>query len=242
MKRLNTPLIVSAILVVLLVVAFLVFRPKQTNQVNKTRGVLAVNTDKSVYLPGESVKFQMASLDSTGQTLCHSNLKLDVNGIEQIIIKSSSCGDNNVTNEPDYMANLLLVKEGTYKITLINLDDRSQISSSFIVQQARDLEIVRNSAIRINPFKSDRYPMVLSITATKDYQGQIKEQVPADFKIIWQGSAKIEGTNLVWDVNLKAGETRTFSYEYQAPKKSPGFYRLGEKGEWQIISGTGKDI
>jgi hypothetical protein len=43
-----------------------------------TWGVLAINTNKSIYLPGEKAFFQMAVLDTLGHTVCDANLTLEI--------------------------------------------------------------------------------------------------------------------------------------------------------------------
>lgn len=174
----------------------------------------------------------MASLDNTGHTLCRSNLKLEItdpeNKTEALkIINSPTCGDDNVTNDPDYLASQTLEKTGQYKLKLTNLDTGKTTEIEIKVMDSLSIDIKRSGATRINPFKSDRYPMIITVKANMDYRGQIEEQIPANFKIVWQGEAKIEGTNIIWDMDLKAGETKTLSYEYAAPKVSPALYTLG---------------
>jgi len=209
-----------------------------------TKGVLAINTEKSVYTKGESAIFQIGSLDPRGNTLCHSNLTLEISGPHfwnkktilttdnKAIKTNSTCGDNNVTNEPDYTAKFTPAETGRYYVRLTNRDSKiSDVISFDVVSQKSSIQIDRWGATRINPFKSDRYPMVLKVTAEKDFKGQLVERVPANFQIVWQGSAKITPSSrditLTWDVNMKAGETKEFSYEYTAPKVSPDFIRLG---------------
>jgi len=81
-------------------------------------GVLAINTNKSIYLPNEKAYLQMAVLDDSGHTICDANLKLEITSpdgnITQIytdantnqhkIHRSGECGPNNVTDVPDYFA------------------------------------------------------------------------------------------------------------------------------------------
>jgi hypothetical protein len=43
-----------------------------------TWGVLAINANKSIYLPGEKAFFQMAVLDTLGHTVCDANLTLEI--------------------------------------------------------------------------------------------------------------------------------------------------------------------
>src|SRR5690606_29532474 len=60
------------------------FTLKITDQTGKehtqdfTWGVLAINTAKSVYVPGDQVKFEMAVLNKKGLMVCDANVQLTV--------------------------------------------------------------------------------------------------------------------------------------------------------------------
>lgn len=203
---------------------------------------LALNLDKATYVPGERAKISMASLSDQGLPLCHSNLKLEAKGPDGrtqdlAITTSPTCTDSNLTTEPDYVANLLLPGTGTYQLTLANLDNKHQISRSLEVKATRDFEVTRSSATRINPSKTDRYPMIITVKASKDYQGEIREQVPAQFKVAWQGEAKVEGSSLVWQVILRAGQAKSLGYEYVAPQVGPAVFTFENslRSPWQVI-------
>ncbi len=43
-----------------------------------TWGVLAINANKSIYLPNETAYLQMAALRDDGHTICDANLKLEI--------------------------------------------------------------------------------------------------------------------------------------------------------------------
>jgi four helix bundle protein len=236
---------ISLILLGLLLLSagFFVFRSFHKNQQMQpvssdfSKGVLALNSNKSVYLPGEKAEFYFASLDSGGRTLCNSNLQVEITGpdgkttslstADKTIANSPTCGDDNVTNDPDYIASQILEEKGQYKLKLTDLDSGKTAEASIQVTESISFDIQRSGATRINPFKSDRYPMVITVKANQDYSGQITEKIPSNFKIAWQGSAKVDGTNIIWDVDLKAGETKSLSYEYQAPQIRPELYNLG---------------
>ena len=216
-------------------------------------GILALNLDKSSYTPGTPVLFQMASLGSAGQTLCHSHLQLEITGPgmnqpvvltgSQIVTTSTCDPSNNVTSEPDYIARYTPSQTGNYKVKLLNKDSNQSISFGFTVSTGQpDLLIERTGATRINPFKSDRYSMGIKVTAQKDFTGTITESVPANFKIIWQGPAKItpagDTQTLTWFLSLKAGETKQLAYDYQAPKISPALFSFGPLSLGKLVIGN----
>lgn len=237
----------------------------QNSDRNFSRGVLALNIDQSVYLPGDPVLLQMASLDNNGDTLCDSNLEVTIDvpskwRDETIrrdqIQRSPTCDPtNNVTNEPDYIARFLPQAKGTYRLKLRNLDTGKSVESQLLVDDTEQaIMLSRSGATRINPAQSDRYPMILRVTANQDFKGTLVESVPKVFQFKWYGPAQVaqseETQTLTWEVELKSGETKEFAYEYTAPPISPEFYKLGllklvdeagnqifqEQSHWQIAA------
>jgi hypothetical protein len=209
----------------------------------KYPGILVLNTDKSVYLPGDQVLFQMASLDDQGKTLCQSKLKLEIKvpGQKNPEILSaetknltalSTCGKESV-NEPDYIARFNPRTEGKYGVKLTNLDTQKTLKSSFeVVKNAPQFKVERQGAMRVSPLKSDRYTVIIKITSGADYTGDLVETIPLDLKVVWQGEAKVVPANenrqtLTWRINLKQGETHRYAYEFQSAKALPGVRSLG---------------
>lgn len=225
-------------------------------------GVLAINTNKSIYLLNEEAYLQMAVLSDSGRTICDAKLQLEiVNSVEETIILSTeegtiqysnSCGPNNVTDQPDYFAYAQLNNVGVYEIKLTNLDNNYEITDSFIVQNAVPFEVERIGATRINPFES-KYSLTINIKANQDFEGKIIEQVPENFEITFDDQFIIENKNniqeIIWQKKLLAGEEIVLRYQYQAPRISPQLYLLGplkiqqneniifeEVREWQIAA------
>ena len=79
-----------------------------------TWGVLAINVNKSIYLPNETAYLQMAALDDNGHTICGARLRLQILNPKSEILNlstedgtiqySGECGADNVTDVPDYFA------------------------------------------------------------------------------------------------------------------------------------------
>ncbi|TXH02006.1 MAG: hypothetical protein E6P95_00755 [Candidatus Moraniibacteriota bacterium] len=180
-------------------------------------GVLVVNTDQDVYKPKENVFIQMASLSSTGHTLCNSNLKLRVNNKELPIEKSQTCGADNVTDNPDYFTYYQANEIGDYNVELTNLDTNKTVYGKFSVQEETDFIVERIGATRINPFKSE-YQMTIKITANKQFDGEVTETLPQNFTAT---------SPTKWYTKLASGESTTYTYKYQAPKVSPDIFYLG---------------
>ncbi|MEK7650593.1 MAG: hypothetical protein AAB364_01840 [Patescibacteria group bacterium] len=206
-----------------------------------TWGVLALNANKSIYAPNERGYLQFAALDDTGHTICDADLALKISGPDNLqaflstktgeIIRSDTCGANNVTDEPDYFAYYFFSQTGSYKLTLTDLKNNHEIRDEILVRSGDNLVIERISATRINPFKAD-YVMKLRVTAHTNFSGSLIETLPGELTVTSGESA--------WPLSLAAGETREFAYTYHAPPVSPQIYLLGpakiRQGEQEIFT------
>ncbi|MCK4520928.1 hypothetical protein KAT95_03705, partial [Candidatus Parcubacteria bacterium] len=216
-------------------------------------GVLAINVNKSIYLPSETAYIQMAALRDNGHTLCDANLNLEIISPDGItnnpeVQISGECGPNNVIDVPDYFSYYQTNKTGLYQIKLTNLDNGYEISDSFEVRQFVPFDVERIGPTRIYPPVD--YEVVIKIKANQDFQGQIIETVPSDFEITnpliytnnkpidtntnvsgdWQIFAKddsIHTKNIIWQVDWKQGQEYELSYQFRAPFRSPYLYFLG---------------
>lgn len=232
-----------------------------------TWGVLAVNTDKSVYSPGETANLQLGALTDVGSTICRGNLELgvtDPQGKTTVlstkdgsIAFGTECRGNNVTDKPDYVANYFVMAVGEYKLKFTNLDNGYSIEDRFVSQKAVPFIVERIGATRINPTRAD-YAMSFRITANEDFSGDVSETVPGGFVIKETGDAMVQAvgeTNvLTWrSIALKAGEVKILRYVYDAPNISPKIYELGplsftengivrwqEARRWQIAADATK--
>ncbi len=225
---------------------------------NFTWGVLAINTHKSIYLENELADIGIAVLDNNGKMVCDANVTLEITdpaGIKttlttpQDIIVTEACRIYDITQRPDYYTNYSINSAGTYLINLtaITKDGTWNIQDNFSVSENVDFDVSRGiPQTRIYP--AVNYIMNISIKADKGHNGIINEYVPASFDIsLYQGMTitTIGDTKILsWDVNLKAGDTISLAYEYDAPDVSPEFYLLGrlnigsweEARYWQIAS------
>jgi len=160
-----------------------------------TWGVLAINVNKSIYLPGEEAYLQMGVLRDDGHTICDANLVLSIKyqvlSTETILSTedgtiqySGQCSGNNVTDVPDYFAYYTTGEAGVYEMKLTNLDNGYEIIDSFEVREAVPFDVERIGPSRIYP-PAD-YGMVLKIKVNEDFVGFIQEKVPTSFIIIEQ--------------------------------------------------------
>lgn len=246
------------LILILIFIAYIAYSrlPKNNNQSKPQSNILILNTDKNTYSLKERVEIKISSLDSNGKSLCQSNLELKINNssfgekvfkLNNGISKSPTCS-NNQTNDADYNSNFTATQTGDYLLTLKNLDNNEVITKTIKVSSSEpNLTLTRSGATRINPSSSNRYPMVITVTANSDFSGQIKEIIPNDINLVWQGPAKVETKDnkkvLTWEVSLKKGESKNLSYEYNLSKLDSTVYNLGpitinnseEQNFWQVI-------
>jgi hypothetical protein len=216
--------------------------------------VLALNTNKSVYSLNEKVEFGLGSLSPNGDTLCQSNLKLVITDPSRKetalttkdgeITNSPTCSqDGSATNDPDYRASFTPTMEGTYKVSLKNLDTGDQVENQLKVENWPAYSLERIGPTRVCPTKSERFPMTLILKSTSGFKGQVVEKIPASFVVIWWGPSNVatvgDVKTITWEVDLQAGESKELIYEYQAPKEAPDFFTLGNAS---LISTDGKKV
>lgn len=205
-------------------------------------GVLVINHNQDQYLPNQTAYLQFAALDSTGNTVCDADLSFQVTEPSGTISnyhpnRSSTCGVNNVTDNPDYYYHLPLGNSGQYKIILTNNNNGYSTDTTVQVVDHAPYIVERVGATRLNPFKSD-YTMNLKVKAYTNFEGTISETLGEKFY------AK---TPTTWEVKFVAGETYDLSYTYQAPKISPAIFTLGpikigdhqELRKWQLALDSG---
>lgn len=225
-----------------------------------TWGVLAVNFNKSIYIPNEQVSLQFGTVDDLGHTICDAKLTVVItapnlttttlSSDSDQIKQSGQCGLDNITDVPDYSGNYQLPSEtGTYnvKLTAATRNGTRTINDYFEVRQNMPFSIERTGPSRIYP--PSQYKIGLKITANQNYSGPVTENIPKDFIVSKSGGnfeQKTEGENkkLTWQINIQAGQSTTLNYIFDAPDISPEFFLLGpatigdfgEIRQWQIAS------
>ncbi|MEN9389679.1 MAG: hypothetical protein RLY61_763, partial [Candidatus Parcubacteria bacterium] len=209
-------------------------------------GVLALNTDKSIYTLGESVKFAFAVLDPKGDMVCDAKLTLtiehettkeqDILTTDQGIKVNEVCKLHAYTLIPDYEATYKPLSNGNYSLKLKAVVNKEiyEIQDTFKVEQLPNFDIQRETVTRVYPI--EEYPVVITIKANKAFKGIVKETVPSSFDISELSDVKAfdeyitgdEESYLLWNVDLKPKETLKVGYTFDAPNKSPDFFTLGK--------------
>lgn len=215
-------------------------------------GVLVVNPEKSIYLPGETAKFGMAVLDWDGSTLCQADLKLTVTApsgavtvfdtVDGTVVRSYDCDVHSVTNTPDYSAAMPVTEVGTYQLTLESTikegqaktykDEVRSVTDSFEVRESVPFDVSRaDTPTRLYPIAN--YTAHITVTANQAYQGTIEEYTPVSFVLsdISDGGQTFTTPDgrqgIRWTANFVAGDVHTYAYTFDPPDPSPRVYPLG---------------
>ena len=200
-----------------------------------TWGVLAINVNKSIYLPNEDSFIGIGVLDDEGHMVCNASVTLEIiNPLNQKTTLTTTNGDikispecevYGVTDLPDYYTDYSVSGVGAYlmNLTALTANGVRNIQDNFSVQSAVDYDVARQGPTRIYPFVP--YNMSITINANKNYNGVINEYAPAGFNITPQAGLAITTVNdtkiLSWNVNLKAGNDKKLYYSFYPPDISP---------------------
>jgi hypothetical protein len=201
-------------------------------------GVLAVNTDKTVYEPNEPVRLMMAALDDAGNTICNAHLTLSISTPEGsevpvAVRESGVCGPNNVVDVADYLADYNATTLGRYSVTLSHMTPEGQllhrITDSFEVREQVPFVVTRTGPTRIYP--KAPYEMTITVAARRDFSGAVEEFLPLGTIVNEDHGGDFaqfgDTMRLSWNVEMLAGESRTFTYTFDAADISPYLYVFG---------------
>lgn len=195
-----------------------------TGEVSKqdfTWGVLAINTNKSIYKPDEDVDFSMAVLDESGSMVCNANVLLTIQppsgGLVTLstdsgtIIVNNDCFLHQKTTRPDYEAHYKAQGVGNYNLHLKaqTKNGTYEIDDNFLVQDNPLFDVERITATRIYPASS--YEVRMKIQANTDFEGQVVETVPGSFKITPSESKEVVAYKKIDDESLIQDNQSTFN-------------------------------
>jgi hypothetical protein len=208
-----------------------------------TWGVLAINTNKSIYTTGETANLALAVLDENGNMVCDADVVLtitDPKGNKTIlktsdksITVSNSCAKKIFTLTPDFAASYKILNPGMYTMDLISTTKNGvfHIRDNFTAENTPTFSVERVTATRIFPPKS--YPMTFHLGFNRPFTGTVTEKVPAGFQVtnIAQNGQLIQNSDktqeIHWPISVLSGNTINLTYTYKTPEKSPDWYALG---------------
>lgn len=213
-------------------------------------GILAINTNKSIYLPGEEAKLGFGVLSDQGKAVCDAILRLEIEAQdgkrttlstdEGTIKAGGDCSPQAITNVANYVAQFKTTIAGTYRLSLKYKTEEGERStqSSFEVRDSVPFDIERTSyPTRI--YQPSPYEVKLTVVANQDFRGQITETLPVGFSPTGYSATTVEGRQpvvgftevgyqklLTWTVDWKKGEKHELTYTIKAPDITPQFYLI----------------
>ncbi|MBS3110332.1 hypothetical protein J4227_07425 [Candidatus Woesearchaeota archaeon] len=225
-------------------------------------GLIAVNTNKSIFLPGEAAFVAIGLLNNQGNMVCDADMALSITDPSGLVTSfdvdsggitvSPECSYYGPTSLPDYYATYNVGGTGTYIINVTanwtqdGAPNNAIRISNFSVQSSVPFDISRITATRIFPYVP--YDVNITVVAIQDYSGPVYEYVPASFAIEPSPNFDVNTVNqtkvLSWIADFSAGNSYKLSYTYDAPDISPYFYMIGpleignfsEARQWEIAS------
>ncbi|HKZ34373.1 MAG TPA: glycosyltransferase family 2 protein, partial [Patescibacteria group bacterium] len=186
-------------------------------------GVIAMNTTKESYLPGEDVEIDIGVLNNKGEMVCDADIKLRITnpGGEETdlttrdggIRVSETCLLYGRIEKPDFQAIYRAEEPGEYTVMLeVEIPaGKRQTTREFRVVSEKPYEVVRHASTRIYPKVSQT--VEIDLIPNDSYQGEIIEQLSPEFVV--EESKEFTVTKdeyvqkIVWEKELKIGEKTT---------------------------------
>lgn len=209
-------------------------------------GILIMNSNKSIYVPGEQALLGAAVLDRNGHAVCDASITLQIttprsqmaifSTEERTIIRSSECAGDTTSNAPDYSVFYDIPHEiGLYQILMIvtTKDEVRLIESQFELFDTIPVSLERVLPTKIFPLEPISASLI--VTANEDFDGIVEERVPSSFEVIQEAQGRafnriIEEPDtkiITWEVSLLKDEQIELSYSFVVPDTSPAVYLLG---------------
>ena len=196
-------------------------------------GLVSLNTQKSIYKPGEVANFTIVVLDNQGHSVCNSNIVMNIHSPTSSITTLSS--GNGITPGDQcglYNAQYVPQLEGNYTIDMAaqNPSGIASFSTSFLAQNNFAFDIVRTAQSKIDPVNNpNSFNVKLDVSSyTNATSANIQETVPSVFNVTTDGTVQTVGnvTTISWNKSL-IGNATSVQYSYSVPLEFPRLYALG---------------
>ncbi|MEM3173211.1 MAG: FixH family protein, partial [Candidatus Nitrosotenuis sp.] len=197
-------------------------------------GLVSVNTQKSIYRPGETADLVIVVLDNGGHPVCDSNISLTVT--DPNLQNTTLSSGNGITANSEcglYDASYTTGMEGNYTIHVQAQTPNgiTNFDTEFTVKSVYDYDIIRTAQSKIDPVTN---PNLFNVTIDiESFVGSnpvtIKEHIPNVFDVITDGTVE-EGNGtktITWIRGLDQNKT-SVSYSYSIPLEFPRLYALGK--------------
>jgi hypothetical protein len=195
-------------------------------------GVASVNTNKSLYHPGETALISTVVLDKDGYLVSNADVTLSVINPENETSSYSTEErtlqqiQHGIYNAIYYAASI----EGNYSLVVqaIGENVNSTMFSYFVVKDYYEFDILRNAPMTTDPWISPFSSSAIIVSYTGSKKFDYYEILPTDFTITDSGNATIEEEDgkkkLIWK-NLE--NNSVIEYRARPPLLTPMLYELG---------------
>jgi hypothetical protein len=218
-------------------------------------GLIALNTRKSIYKPGETAEFEIVVLDKESYGVPSAEVTLSITQPDgnNVILSTANSLVKETTTKGIYIADFTVPMEGTYTVqaNAKATDINSTIQTTFDARQQFEFDIERITATKIDPAQQPNL-VEISITAMQGQKNaDVIERVPKEFgisvtktvteetgegetieKTIEDERATITETEeekiIEWkNIEFDSQGQAKLQYSYTVPDKKPWLYNLG---------------
>ncbi len=204
-----------------------------TTQDQYAWGLVSLNTQKSIYSPGDTANMTVVVLDSGGHPVCDANLSVLVTDpSSHITTLVSGVGVSAGSECGLYNAQYATTVPGNYTVNVSATADSIQtnFNTSFLAQNNIPFDIIRTAQSKIDPVNNpNMFNVKIDVSSFVNQTGvTIKESVPSVLNITTDASVQTIGDSkiLTWNKNM-IGTKTSVQYSYAVPLVFPQLYALG---------------
>ena len=215
---------------------------KYMSQTQFAWGLTIVNTDKSIYKPGQTADLTIVVLDNAGRPVCNSQISMNI--LSPDLTGTLLSSNNGIVRDPScgvYDAQYTTSTEGNYtvNVSVSTPNGITHFSTYFLAKNNYDFDIIRTADSKIDPINNPNlFNVKIDIGSFVNAQNlTIKEFVPAVFNVTTDAAVQTVGDTkvLTWNRDLTGNRT-SVQYSYSVPLDFPQLYALGPV---QITYGNG---
>ncbi len=197
-------------------------------------GVASINTNKSIYSPGEVAEINIVVLDNNGYLVQDAQIDLNITTPNNQIVTLTTPSQIIMKEKGIYSTNYTLNLEGYYSLSVHatgnNVDNYMQ--SYFLVDTTHPFDIIRTAPMTVDPSKGS-FKSTINVIFRNNYTNNytnvdLTEKLPINFSIEDTGGAEITQTDqfsyLLW-TNLS--DNAEVSYAATPPDIVPYLWELG---------------
>jgi len=204
-----------------------------TTQDQYAWGLVSLNTQKSIYSPGDTANMTMVVLDSGGHPVCDANLSVMVTDpSSRITTLLSGVGISAGSECGLYNAQYVTTTPGNYTVNVSATANsiKTNFNTSFLVQNNIPFDVIRTAQSKIDPVNNPNlFNVKIDIASSVNQTGvTIKELVPSVLNVTTDASVQTVGDSkiLTWNKNMITNKT-SVQYSYTVPLVFPQLYVLG---------------